>query len=96
MKFCSHCGKELLDDAVICIGCGCSVDGAANNPITKADEVDRGLCVLSAFVPLFGILYWIIKCKDYPKKSKACGITGIVSWAVCMFLYVFLYLALGY
>lgn len=25
MKFCTHCGKEVLDDAVICPNCGCSV-----------------------------------------------------------------------
>lgn len=23
MKYCSHCGKELLDEAVICLNCGC-------------------------------------------------------------------------
>lgn len=23
MKFCTHCGKELLDEAVFCPGCGC-------------------------------------------------------------------------
>ncbi len=27
MKFCTHCGKELLDEAVICVGCGCAVGG---------------------------------------------------------------------
>lgn len=26
MKYCTHCGKELLDEAVICMGCGCAVD----------------------------------------------------------------------
>lgn len=26
MKYCTHCGKELLDDAVICLGCGCACD----------------------------------------------------------------------
>ena len=26
MKYCTHCGKELLDEAVICIGCGCVVE----------------------------------------------------------------------
>lgn len=26
MKFCSKCGKELFDEAVICPGCGCPVD----------------------------------------------------------------------
>ena len=23
MKFCTHCGKELLDEAIFCPGCGC-------------------------------------------------------------------------
>ncbi len=26
MKYCTHCGKELFDEAVICVGCGCAVD----------------------------------------------------------------------
>ncbi|MBQ4119827.1 MAG: hypothetical protein IJD45_05505 [Clostridia bacterium] len=26
MKYCSKCGKELLDEAVICVGCGCAVE----------------------------------------------------------------------
>ena len=29
MKFCTHCGKEILDEAVICVGCGCAVEGKA-------------------------------------------------------------------
>lgn len=27
MKYCTHCGKELIDEAVICVGCGCAVSG---------------------------------------------------------------------
>lgn len=27
MKYCTHCGKELMDEAAICIGCGCPVEG---------------------------------------------------------------------
>lgn len=30
MKFCQHCGKELLDDAVICVGCGCPIENQNN------------------------------------------------------------------
>lgn len=25
MKYCSKCGKELMDEAVICVNCGCAV-----------------------------------------------------------------------
>ena len=32
MKFCQKCGKQIMDEAVICPGCGCQVGGApANN-----------------------------------------------------------------
>lgn len=30
MKFCSKCGKEIMDEAVICVGCGCPVSQTTN------------------------------------------------------------------
>jgi len=26
MKYCAKCGKELVDEAVVCIGCGCAIE----------------------------------------------------------------------
>ena len=80
MKFCSKCGKELIDDAIICTGCGCGVVAPEVNPIQ--DKVSVGLCVVSALIPLFGIIYWPVKHKATPKKAQACGITAIISWAI--------------
>lgn len=85
MKYCTKCGKELFDEAVFCPNCGC----AAPNPPTASpyraadDHVSVGLCVLAAMIPLFGIIYWPLMHKETPKKAQACGITAIVSWAVC-------------
>lgn len=31
MKYCTHCGKELLEEAVVCVGCGCAVNGIVKN-----------------------------------------------------------------
>ena len=86
MKFCSKCGKEILDEAIVCPNCGCAVaNPPASNPVA-GDEVSVGLCVLSALIPLFGMIYWPVKHKETPKKAMACGITGIVSWAVSFML----------
>lgn len=30
MKFCTHCGREIADEAVVCPGCGCTVGAAAS------------------------------------------------------------------
>ena len=84
MKFCSKCGKELVDEAIVCPGCGCAVVAPQNNVTsnTEGDEVNVGLCVLAALIPLFGFIYWPLKHKETPKKAKACGITALVSWGV--------------
>ena len=84
MKFCSKCGKEILDEAVVCPNCGCAVSGGAAPAYVNnaADEINIGLCVLAALVPLFGIIYWPLKSKETPKKARACGITGLVSWGI--------------
>lgn len=93
MKFCTHCGKEIMDEAVICPGCGCST--TAESPVTQPatqyredDTVSVGLCILAALIPLFGFIYWPVKHRSTPKKAKACGITAIVSWAVTFVIYM--------
>ncbi len=44
MKYCTHCGKEIVDEAVICLNCGC-VTGQPNAynavPTTKVIVEDR-------------------------------------------------------
>lgn len=80
--FCSKCGQEINNDAVVCIHCGCAV--AAAKTAVKEDEVNIGLCVLSGFIPLFGLIYWAIQFKTYPKTAKACGLTALIVW-VCTF-----------
>lgn len=50
MKYCTHCGNELLDEAVICPRCGCS---CASNNTYRGQYVDensskksRGIAIL--------------------------------------------------
>ena len=83
MKFCQHCGKEIMDEAVICPGCGCSVQTTNNTQVEEVDQsVSAGLVVLSVLIPLFGIIYWPVKAKTRPNCAKACGIAAIISWVL--------------
>ncbi len=91
MKFCSKCGKEILEEAVICPHCGCAT--GANNPVTAPIEEDKanvGLCIFSALFPIFGIIYWPVKYKVTPKCATACGVTAIISWILWVLLYSFI------
>lgn len=82
MKFCQHCGKEILDEAVICPGCGCSVQTADNTAKEVDESISIGLVVLAVLIPLFGIIYWPVKAKTRPRCATACGIAGIISWVI--------------
>lgn len=79
MKFCQHCGKQLLDEAVICPVAVAAVPAAAN---AAADEVNIGFVILSVLIPLFGLIYWAINAKTYPKRARACGIAAIIAFAL--------------
>ena len=41
--FCRNCGKELNDEAVVCVGCGCAVNGTKNavKPKTATETVGK-------------------------------------------------------
>jgi len=61
VKYCTHCGKELLDEAVICVGCGCAVGGqnnqTANNIVADGTAL---LNTLSQRLNTNGIIWLVI------------------------------------
>ncbi len=95
MKFCQHCGKEIVDEAVVCTNCGCSVVQTNNVTAEVDDTVDIGLVVLSVLIPLFGIIYWPLNAKTRPKCASACGIAAIISWVICFLFSVIIMAAVG-
>ncbi len=38
MKFCTHCGAEIADEAVVCTACGCPTETAPAVSATKSDS----------------------------------------------------------
>lgn len=52
MKFCRHCGKEIMDEAVICPGCGCAVEVIREKKISGETAGNgKSICTM-----IFGIL----------------------------------------
>ena len=63
MKFCSKCGQEVHDQAVVCVHCGCPIEGAAQPVAAVADAEKKFsamgivgfiLSLVSLFVGLYG------------------------------------------
>lgn len=55
MKYCTHCGKELYDEAVICPNCGCPCNGL--HPGERKSEL---IVKLSQKVKTNGIIWLVI------------------------------------
>lgn len=52
MKFCSKCGQELVDEAVVCTGCGCPVTSTYQAPSSQAKAVSTKTPTEKNWTPL--------------------------------------------
>lgn len=88
MKYCSKCGQQIEDEAVVCIHCGRAVEGATApafnafqpQPTKKAEDGPSvWWALLGFFVPLAGLILYIVWQKDYPQKARSCGKGALVA-----------------
>ena len=79
-KYCTKCGHEINDDAVICVNCGCSTQN--NTKYVEQDSDSIGWGFLGFFVPLAGLILWLMWKDEAPIKAKKLGIGALVS--VCI------------
>ena len=59
MKYCTYCGRELLDEAVVCVGCGCAVNRQTNeitNNISLLNTLSQRLNTNGIIWLVIGIL----------------------------------------
>ena len=91
--FCANCGKNIDDSATYCINCGTRFD---NNNGTE-DCPSFGFALLGFFVPLAGLIFFLIYESKKPKRAKSAGkgaligfITEIILSIVVVILYVVL------
>ena len=74
MKYCSKCGKEIMDKAVICPGCGCAQENnvqnnvqgnsvpqikEALNDIQKEVWNNSGWSLLGFFILIVGLILYL-------------------------------------
>ena len=101
MKFCTKCGKELVDEAVVCIHCGCAVAGAttatAATPVVENDAPSTGFAVLGFFFPMIGLILYLLNMNTAPLKAKSAGkgaLAGVITSVVVSILFVIFYVVL--
>lgn len=82
--FCKFCGKEISDNATLCMNCGCETDSQGNERVCRVkvekvpqkkerqDGTHAGYALLSLFFPIIGLLLCLLWRPGYPLLSKSC------------------------
>ena len=71
--FCRKCGKEIMDDAVFCMYCGCSTQEKQNIAKNTNDAPSFGMATLGFFIPLVGFIIWLVYGNSKPLMAKSAG-----------------------
>lgn len=94
--FCSKCGKEIADEAIICTGCGCAVKNTNAKPVPTATTEKKSQA--SLILGIVGIVFaWlfalvghitsiigiILGIKEYKETNRMTGLVLSIIGEVC-------------
>lgn len=84
MKYCTHCGGALADEAVICPNCGSAVP---QTPMPETnDKRSVGLNIIGFLFPLIGLILFLCLKKDTPVRAKSIGKWALIGFLIAVVL----------
>lgn len=90
--YCKYCGKIIDDDSMFCSNCG---NGVSLEDNAGQDKSSRSFAVLGFFIPIVGLILYLIYERKQPQKAKSAGkgaligfITKVVVYIVIVVLYM--------
>ena len=96
--YCSKCGKEIHDQAVVCTGCGCAVKqnedkmSVENSNKQKRESSSTANCALlfAFLIPIVGFIMGIVGCVKYqtPTYKNRCIVAIVLSVVVWLVLFL--------
>ena len=92
--YCKNCGRIVDDTSSYCNNCGARIDDKFN-AIVSEDSSSFGFAILGFFIPILGLILFLIYEEKKPKRAKSSGkgaligfITKIVLYIILVILYV--------
>lgn len=77
--YCAHCGKYADNDSIYCNNCGTRLKEYRNMTETDKNE-NLGFTVLGFFVPLAGLILFLIYIDQKPQRAKSAGKGALIGF----------------
>jgi len=68
MKYCSHCGKKMDEEATVCPSCGAAVNRSA---VPKPDAPSALYMILGFLFPVVGVILYFLNEEKAPLRAKS-------------------------
>ena len=91
--YCKNCGKEINNDVEFCPYCGTSTNEKTtltNQNTNPSDTGSAGWAVLGFFVPLVGLILYLVWRDTEPKNAKMAGKGALISVIISVSLIIIL------
>ena len=96
MMYCKNCGSLVDENSLYCNKCGTKLDNTQSVTVSE-DRSSFGFALLGFFIPLAGLIFFLVYESKKPKRAKSAGkgaligfITEIILSIVVVILYVVL------
>lgn len=84
MAYCRNCGAPIADKAVLCPRCGVEQFGSRSSSLTDSGSLGWG--VLSFFLPLVGLILFLVWREEKPKSARVSGIGALIGTGVSVLM----------
>lgn len=77
--YCKNCGKIVDDTSSYCNNCGARIDNKSN-AIVSEDSSSFGFAILGFFIPIVGLILFLIYEGKNPKRAKSAGKGALIGF----------------
>lgn len=77
--FCKYCGNEITQDDNFCSSCGNKLKDDLISQYDNTDSMSIGWGILGFFIPVAGLVLFLVWQNSKPNSAKAAGIGALIS-----------------
>lgn len=86
--FCKYCCNEITQDDNFCSSCGNKLKDDLISQYDNTDSMSIGWGILGFFIPVAGLVLFLVWQNSKPNSAKAAGIGALIGLIVSVICYI--------